>query len=358
MPDVTTQVESTTPVDASYVVPDYFEPTATSPKYIPTPYAESGFLKVLGEYRDAQQSRGAYLRDTTMTTLFMDLDRWSQGSDQTSPDFRSLSAAIDSRLLPEEQEELKAFLRTNATILEDLGLQIDSTLSDIALQRLTPSERREYVLEQAKFNQRLATAFFHSARLPVDNPERQRIEAFVSFMRALDRNVDVNRLNPYRDILNSALTQAAQMNWFDSLGCYIIVPDYEDDAEMKATDLKGVDFVAVTPNGTLILIDAKGRIIDDQTKEYIEEPRFERDPGDVERDHPARELALSHLAEIADGEVLRTYPGIDKAVTRRSLYAPRYRVITPTHRSVLHVGTFSDDYTSHYSSSVKKKFQI
>lgn len=358
MPDATTQVDSMTPVDATYVVPDYFEPAGTYAQYLPTPYAESGLLKVLGEYKIAQQNRGAYLRDTTMTTLFMDLDRWSQGSDNTSPDFRAIHTAIDSRLLPEEQNELKAFLKTNATILEDLGLQIDSTLSDAALQRLTPSERREYVLEQAKFNQRLATAFFHAARLAPNNPERQKIEAFVSFMRVLDRNVDVNRLSPFRDILNSALTQAAQMNWLDSLGCYIVVPDYDNDAEMKATDLKGVDFIAVTPSGTLILIDSKGRIVDDQTREHIEEPRYERDPRDIERDHPARELALSHLSEITDGEILRAYPGIHRAVSRRSLFAPHYQLITPTHRRVLNVGTFSEDYTYHYSSSIRKKFQI
>ena len=345
------------PIAATYTVPDYAR-TQGQAEFVPTTYADTAMTKVLAIHHDARNTDRAYGRDVQLTSLFSDLIAWSEGEDVPSREFGQIRNRVQAALLPEEVEDLKSFFRLNANQLSDLLTQVDSLIPDTRVGRLPLTERREYVLEQAKFNQKLATAFFHAARLDATNPERIRIEAFVAFMRALDQRQDVNGLGAYREILNGALAQAGLMNWLDKIGCYIIVPDYEDDAEMLQTDIKGVDFVAVTPRGTLLLIDAKGRLIDTKPGERVRPPIIERDPDDIEHDHPARDLTLHHLEHVSSMDTRRKYPGINRALIQRSLFAPHYRIAVPTTESILHVGELSPEYVRAYSPILQTKFNL
>ena len=110
----------------------------------------------------------------------------------------------------------------------------------------------------SQYQQRLAYSLYEMSHYHPDSVERQVFEMAQDFLRKLDRLDRSEMFSIARDILEGASSQAALMRGFQDSGYYVLVPDPDDEVEMKKTDLKGVDFVAISAEGRIIFVDAKG----------------------------------------------------------------------------------------------------
>jgi hypothetical protein len=165
-----------------------------------------------------------------------------------------------SGLKDEQKAILRELIRTQIDIIDDY---IQALFSE---KEQGPTKTEAFKLEQSIFNQKLAIYFY------LANTKKSSSYEAATLLSSLAQAIGELRL-PESDILlnilNGARAQAAICRTLTSAGYEVILPDFNNSEEMKSWDLNGVDFVAISPIRKIILIDAKGKRID-QTDEHIQ----------------------------------------------------------------------------------------
>ncbi len=358
MPDAVTTDAPTT--GAIYTVPDYVVPhdladqaTEGFQQMTPLGYLDSGFLKML-DARDYARSHGAYRTDLTLTSFFSDVLAWSNNPEYSSREFAPALQHMMGQLGDDEVIALRTFFHDNATLLDDLLTVIDDQHETRWLDRMSREDRRDAILPWAQFNQGLAAALYHASNLPPGDPERIKMESFTSFFQAVSSSGAVRDLGSYHEIIGGAQAQAAMMNTLGRLGCFIIVPDFNDEAEMKDTDLKGVDFAAVTPGGKILLIDAKGRVKAPDGTTLIGPHVEDRPFTQYSADRRIRRYLGSTSREIRD-----RFPGIDMALGKPSTATTSsHLVYFPTSPDTLSLGDIVKSKRQAFEGSLAMQLPI
>jgi len=339
-------------------VPEYVTPaTAEGIRPITAlPDLESGFLKMLAIRNGVRGQYGSYSRDTTLTSFFSDMINWSvNGDERTSREFAPVISRFKSELRDDEAVALKEFFKSNATLWDDILSNIDDR-QDIGsgIENLTPEQRRETLIPWAQFNQKLAAAFFHASHLDQQDPERIKMESFVAFIGALDKSGAVRGSGQYRELIVGARSQAAMMNTLNRLGCFIVVPDYDDEAEMRETDLSGVDFAAITPDGKMLLVDAKGRQVNhDGSKVRMPEVSARNFSQ-----FAAKRRVMNYLRGVPQ-EVQGSYSGISLALREAHNGRAESLMITfPTSSNILDMGDIKPEFREIFENSLARALSI
>lgn len=114
------------------------------------------------------------------------------------------------------------------------------------------------LLELSQYQQRLAQLVYSVGCMPEDTAENNTLELMQSFIGRLSDRTGAPILNRSQDLIDGAFVQAALMRTFQDHGYFILVPDPKNIADMQHLDMRGVDFVAISEDGELLLVDSKG----------------------------------------------------------------------------------------------------
>ena len=124
------------------------------------------------------------------------------------------------------------------------------------LKDMRGHEKRLFELSQ--YQQRLAQLAYSVGCMPEDTAENNTLGLMRNFIERLSSHSEAPILNRSQDLIDGAFVQAALMRTFQDNGYFIFVPDPKNIADMQHLDMKGIDFVAISEDGEVLLVDSKG----------------------------------------------------------------------------------------------------
>ena len=280
--------------------------------------------------------------DYPLTTFFSDLISVSSGGETSS----KLGSVLGKLERGDQEDVIRLFGNVNllaCDLLDAVDLQGEVS------EAISREEEQESKIILASFNQRLSYALDSASDLPIDDPDRRHVESFVAFLEVISKSHhNSGSREIIRDLISSARAQAALCNLLEQEGWMVIVPNWEDEEEIAKFDLRGVDLVAVSPEGRMAFIDVKSRMYTEEHKERAMIGIEEVEGGQIE---DLRAIVIKFLKSY-EGSSFQDH--CERAVKRDGRIA-RCRVLMPA--SPLIIGQLGRIEKEHYrfiSTAVKK----
>ena len=210
-----------------------------------------GLETLVSAYETARVAHGVTYEDG-ISGLIADL----AGDIRGSQDARKVLAVAQKYLGKDELRAVVQFFQRTKTLWTDL---LDQASLTAKVDRGEISRTPELRLHFASYQQKLAQFLYEVGFYHPDAPEAQVLRTSIAFISELAKTGNSDVLDQARNTFYGALAQAALMRGFQERGYSILVPDPNSEDEMRMTDMRGVDFVTVAPDGKLLLVDTKGR---------------------------------------------------------------------------------------------------
>lgn len=153
-------------------------------------------------------------------------------------------------------------LRSRLAQLFDVYDSFFTSFSDLLYleeHRLDESDL-DFVISGAVFNQRLAADYYRS--LTLGKSQRTGLDQFNAIIKSLAPSAkDQNKMAAQLEMkVSGARVQAGLMKLITDNGGIVLVPDPENEDEIKKWDVEGkTDMVVIAPDGTIFTIDIKGK---------------------------------------------------------------------------------------------------
>lgn len=226
-------------------------------------------VKIYQQARDELIKKGENPRYLGPTTFFSELLTWagagnyadgrdggSGGGKEPMKNLKIIPVFLNKLgLEPETQAKFRSIVALQIGIIEGI-LESIYTQREIDGSDEKNIEHRDK-LAQAIFNQQLAV-FFYKALSEENLPQSQSAIFISDLARSIGR-LDMAGAQDFKTLINGARAQAGVCFALNKNRYQVILPDFNDEEEVERWDLNGVDLVAVSPGGKLLLIDVKGR---------------------------------------------------------------------------------------------------
>ncbi len=177
--------------------------------------------------------------------------------------------------------QVVSFVKKYSAALGDIS-------DEIAVRKIENSSEGkldiEARVEHAVINQRFSQALYSAARSPEGDPQRRNVNVFYQTMSYL-RDEGTGLGKAAMQELDAARAQSAAMLVFENAEYQVLVPDYNDEDEIRDMDVLAMaDMVVVSPEGQVSFVDVKGRHFDSTNRrqeiiEYKDKYMDSRDPN-------------------------------------------------------------------------------
>jgi hypothetical protein len=184
-------------------------------------------------------------RQEPYTTRVSKIYAWATGSEKI--DLENTPHDV----LAQERKALREFFASYGLIMDDLLVNID-LLSDG-----TYSSNPELKKQATELNHRLTTDFFHIGNKKDEDIGKIAATCFYTILDQISEQHPQLKRSLDR-ILYGARVEAGLMRYFSEQGYTVVVPEGEEIEEWDSKH--GIDFITISPTGTILLVDSKGRM--------------------------------------------------------------------------------------------------
>lgn len=294
--------------------------------------------KLLTAYNDVRRLRPDVYSDGGVDHLITDLT--ADAADFKASGAPTVLGKAQNYLTRDEIIGIGRIFQQTRTFWRDILANSQGT---IGIDERRAHKSIHEVLQMSSANQRLAQLVYDVGFSSPDSPERRTLSIMRDFLAMLGNRTDAPLLSDGNNILEGAFAQAAVMRGLQDRGYYIMIPDPDDKKDMENTDMKGIDFVAISPDGDIYLIDSKGN-------KYPAVPKVTVNPTSL----GLKNYVFQDIHRQKDVLAGR-HDGLDIVLSRknlRSICMQGLIVICPAAQAYMDIGQFNSVYEPSIMASI------